>query len=304
MAMSPEIWRYVFDSIENPVFLHDAQFRVILANRAYCRAAGVTEAQALGKPYWEVFPRGAGPLPGCKDAIIGKGHDGSQEEASVDGKLFFSRGYTVRDNQDRPLYALHVLSDITAQRQVTAALAESEERFRRATETARDAIITLDGESGAVTSWNRAAEAMFGYDKEEAVGRVLHDFLPPPRFRAAATNGLAHFASTGEGAAIDQTLVLAALHKNGTEFPIELSLSAAQIHGKWHATGIARDISKRKQAETQLAEQLNELQRWNDAMQGREERILVLKHEVNELLGQTGLPPRYPSAESQDPNEE
>ncbi|OGA96041.1 MAG: hypothetical protein A3E79_15095 [Burkholderiales bacterium RIFCSPHIGHO2_12_FULL_61_11] len=70
MAMNPEIWRYVFDAIEDPAFLHDTQFRVLLANRAYCRAAGVTGAQALGKPCWEVFPPGTGPLPGCKDAYV------------------------------------------------------------------------------------------------------------------------------------------------------------------------------------------------------------------------------------------
>lgn len=250
--MNPEIWRNVFDAIEDPAFLHDAQFCVLRANRAYCRAAGVTEAQALGKPYWEVFPPGTGPLPGCKEAMLGKGDASSREEVSVGAKLFLSKGYTARDDQGKYLYTLHLLSDISAQRQVTAALAESEERFRRATETARDAIITLDGESGVVTAWNPAAEVMFGYSKEEAIGRVLHDFLPPPRFREAATKGLAYFASTGEGAAVNQTLKLAALHKNGTEFPIELSLSAVQIHGKWHATGIARNITERKRAEAAL----------------------------------------------------
>jgi len=302
--MNPEIWRYIFDAIEDPVFLHDAQFRVLVANSAYCRKAGVTEAQALGKPYWEVFPLGSGPLPGCKDAMSEKGHTGSQEELSVGEKTFLSKSYVIRDVQSKPLYALHLLSDITQQKQAATDLAEGEERFRRAIENARDAIITIDGELGLIAKWNPAAKIMFGYSKEEVIGRALHEIITPPRFRETAMKGLAHFATTGEGAAIDNTLELVALHKNGTEFPIELSLSATQIHGKWFATGIVRDISKRKQAETQLAEQLNELQRWNDAMQGREERILVLKHEVNELLGQTGLPPRYPSAESQDPNEE
>lgn len=68
--MNPEIWRDVFDAIEDPAFLHDKQFRVLLANRAYCREAGVTEAQALGKPYWEVFPPTTGPMPGCKAAYV------------------------------------------------------------------------------------------------------------------------------------------------------------------------------------------------------------------------------------------
>jgi len=119
-----------------------------------------------------------------------------------------------------------------------------------------------------------------------------------------ATQALAHFATSGQGAAIDKTVELVALHKNGTEFPIELSLSAAQVLGKWQATGIARDISERKQAEVNLTEQLAELRQWHDATLGRETRILDLKHEVNELLGKSGLPARYPSAESQDQTEE
>ena len=72
------------------------------------------------------------------------------------------------------------------------------------------------------------------------------------------------------------------------------------------AYGIAtqRTRAEREQAALELAEQLDELRRWHDSTMGRETRVLELKHEVNELLGQTGQPPRYPSAESQDPKEE
>jgi diguanylate cyclase (GGDEF)-like protein/PAS domain S-box-containing protein len=252
MAMNPEIWRYIFDAIEDSLFLHDAQFRVLLANRAYCREAGLTEAQALGKPYWEVFPPGSGPLPGCKDAVSEKGHTGSQEEVSVGEKIFLSKSYVVRDIQGKPLYALHLLSDITAQKQAATALVEGEERFRRSIGNARDAIITIDGEGGVITEWNPAAEVIFGYSKEEVIGRMLHEIITPPRFREAAIKGMAYFTTTGEGAAINKTLELVALHKNETEFPIELSLSATQIHGKWFATGIVRDISKRKQDEADI----------------------------------------------------
>ncbi|MBZ0094845.1 MAG: HD domain-containing protein [Sulfuricella sp.] len=128
--MNPEIWRYIFDAIEDPVFLHDEQFRVLLANRAYFRAAGVTEAEALGKPYWEVFPPGTGPLPGCKDAMSEKGHADAQEEVSVGAKLFLSKGYTVRDDQGMLLYSLHILSDITEQRKAELHLARLNRMYR------------------------------------------------------------------------------------------------------------------------------------------------------------------------------
>jgi PAS domain S-box-containing protein len=248
MAMNPEIWRYIFDSIEDPVFLHDAQFRVTMANRAYCRAAGMTESEVLGNHYWDIFPQCTGPLPGCMEAATGKSHTGSREEVRVGEKRFISLGYTVHNEHGESLYSLHILSDITLQRQTELALAESTEVFHSIFDTARDAIVTLDGDSGVVTTWNPAAEAIFGYSKEEMIGRKLHEVLAPSRFLEAAHAGMKLFATIGDGAAVGKTLELAAIHKNGTEFPIELSLSAVNIRGKWFASGIVRDITERKRA--------------------------------------------------------
>ena len=249
MAINPEIWRRIFETMEDPAFLHDMQFRVLLANRAYYREAGVTEAKALGKLYWEVFPPGTGPLPSCEDAMNRNNHDGSRDEVIVGEKCFLSRGYTARDDQGKADYALHILSDITAQKQAAAALAESEKCFRRITETAQDAIITINVEDGTVTEWNPAAEVMFGYSKDEAVGKILHEIVIPPRFREAMSKAMVHFAATGKDSAINKTRELVAMRKNGTEFHIELSLSAINIQGKWFATGIARNIHERKQTE-------------------------------------------------------
>ncbi|MDD5391157.1 MAG: PAS domain S-box protein [Gallionellaceae bacterium] len=129
---------------------------------------------------------------------------------------------------------------------------EAEELLRNATDSIRDAFIVIEGEQGTITTWNPAAETLFGYHREEVLGKKLHDFLTPPAYREAASRGLAHFAHSGEGALVNQTLELTALRKDAGEFPIELSLSAMRIHGKWHATGIVRDITERKQRETQI----------------------------------------------------
>lgn len=288
MAINPEIWRYVFDASNDLVFLHDAQFRILKVNRAYCHESGMVEAEVLGKPYWEVFPRGDGPLPGCKIAFESGDQGESLEEVSTGKKRFLSKSYIARDDQGNSLYGLHILSDITAQRKNEIALAESEERLRRAVETARDAIITIDGESGLVTEWNPAAETIFGYCKEEAIGRDIHQYLAPAHLREAAQQGMAHFATSGEGPMIGKSQELLALHKNGKEFAIELSLSAMLLHGRWHATGIARDITERKRA--QASEE-----RYRRLFESAKDGILILDAEtgmvvdanpfITELLG-------------------
>ncbi|MEY3808621.1 MAG: hypothetical protein RI893_1597, partial [Pseudomonadota bacterium] len=123
----------------------------------------------------------------------------------------------------------------------------------RSIDNARDAIITINGENGEIAAWNVAAELMFGYSKEEAIKQTLHEIITPIRFQSAAKKGMSHFATTGEGEVIGKTQELSAMHKNGTEFPIELSVSITQINGKWLATGIVRDITERKQHELALA---------------------------------------------------
>jgi len=189
--MNPEIWRDVFDAIEGPAFFHDEKFRVLLANGAYCRAAGMTEAQALDKPYWEVFLPGTGPLPGCKDAVSGKGQTSlqeevnvgaklfsSQEEVNVGEKLFLSKGYTVRDDQGKQLYSLHLLSDITVQRQAEQAMADSEKRFRALIESAPDGISLL-GVDGKIAYASPATQRILGYPPETVIGTDPRDYTHP-----------------------------------------------------------------------------------------------------------------------------
>jgi len=93
---------------------------------------------------------------------------------------------------------------------------------------------------------------MFGYAAHEAQGRALHDLLAPERFLGDFHTGFSHFKDSGEGPAVGKTLELAAVRKDGTEFPIELSLSAINRDGVWNAIGIIRDITERKQAEDAL----------------------------------------------------
>lgn len=144
--------------------------------------------------------------------------------------------------------ALDEAEEHTRRRQAEEALRYREELFRTMAETANDAIICQEAPD-TINFWNRKAEEMFGYTSEEAMGKNLHDLIVPERLRQKAYGGLKTFFETGEGPLINKTVEMVAMRKDGTEFSIELSISPMRIQGKWQATGIIRDISRRKESE-------------------------------------------------------
>ncbi|MBI5196546.1 MAG: PAS domain S-box protein [Nitrospirae bacterium] len=135
--------------------------------------------------------------------------------------------------------------------QAVKSLSESEERFRAITETAVDGIIVMDNQ-GRITYWNSAAEKMFGYTQQEAVGKELHFFLAPREYHEEVMKDFERFRTTGEGLIIGKTVKLSAIRKNGTEFKIEFSASAVKIKNEWHAVGLVHDITQRKRIESEL----------------------------------------------------
>ena len=137
-------------------------------------------------------------------------------------------------------------------------LLESERRFHSVVQTAKDAIILADA-SGNIIAWNRAAQTIFGYREEEVMGQPL-TMVMPERYRDAHRKGMARLQAGGEAHVIGTTVELHGLRKDGSEFPLELSI------GTWQATdgpfysGIIRDITERKRAEEERERLIRELQ--------------------------------------------
>ena len=142
---------------------------------------------------------------------------------------------------------------------------ESEEHFRQINAAALDAIVIVN-EQTLITGWNPAAQKMFQYSPEEAVGRQMHQLIAPPRFHTDAARGFAHFEETGGGPLIGKTTEIAALRKDGSEFPVELSISAVKLKNRWHAIGVIRDITVRKTAEEALRTHWIELETQNEEL--------------------------------------
>lgn len=122
--------------------------------------------------------------------------------------------------------------------------------FHSIADSISDAIILIDSD-GRVIYWNPGSERLFGYSEKEVIGKELHQLIIPPRFYNDYRKGFDMFRSTGQGPIIGKTIELLALRKGGMEFPVEVSLSRVLIKGMWHAAGIVRDISARKEVEHQ-----------------------------------------------------
>lgn len=250
-------WMTALDAIDDPVFLHDREYRVMRSNRAYAERAGMSLQEVIGRPYYEVFPKHDGPLPNCRGAV--EQACSSEDDIRLEnGDTFVSRATSVKDGEGRYLYSVHIMEDVTERRRMERALAESEEKFRSMSEVSQDALILADHE-GSITFWNRAAEKMFGYASAEVLGKDLHQLLTPARLYETASKAFEQFRESGAGPIVGTTRELTALRKGGEEFPVELSVSALKFKNKWHAVGVVRDITQRKRIEEALLNSVNSL---------------------------------------------
>jgi PAS domain S-box-containing protein len=122
-------------------------------------------------------------------------------------------------------------------------------------ESALDAVVSMSHD-GRVIEWNHAAETIFGYSADETIGRDMAadmaELIVPPALRSGHRNGLARFLLTNEGVALNQRLELTGMRKDGTQFPVELTITRISVPGPPTFTGYLRDITERKRSESEL----------------------------------------------------
>ena len=133
--------------------------------------------------------------------------------------------------------------------------------------TALDAVVVMRMD-GLVAGWNDVAERTFGWSYEDAYGRRMSELIIPHRFRSAHEHGLTHYLATGEGPVLDRHFEIDALHRDGHEVPVELSITRTEQFGEPVFLGFLRDISERR-----------------DAARRQELMIGELNHRVKNLLG-------------------
>jgi PAS domain S-box-containing protein len=184
---------------------------------------------------------------------------------------------------------LNILEDLEVSKKETEATMK---KINVMSQAVYDALVMIDGD-GKVQFWNEGAVRLFGYSAEEAMGTDFHATVVSAEDQEKAHAGLRHFAATGQGVLFGATVETTAVNRAGLTFPVEVNLSPFQVGEKWFAVGTVRNITERKQAEKELKEHMEEMERFSRLTIDREGKMIQLKEEINTLLEQTGKEKKY-----------
>ena len=143
-----------------------------------------------------------------------------------------------------------------------------------------DAIISMN-EAGIITTWNTAAETIFGYTQREAIGQSMAGLIIPIPYREQHERGLRRFLENHRSHILNQRLEMEAQRSNGVIFPVELTITAIEHKGRYSFNGFLRDISDRKQREHELEQTKEQAEK---AAQAKTEFLSVMSHEIRTPL--------------------
>jgi diguanylate cyclase (GGDEF)-like protein/PAS domain S-box-containing protein len=163
-------------------------------------------------------------------------------------------------------------AELVERKRAEAGLRESESLKGAILESALDCLMTIDHE-GKIVEFTPAAEVTFGFTRQAALGKSMAELIIPPGLRDAHHRGFAHYLATGEGPALGKRLELTAIRADGTEFPIELAITAIKSRSTPLFTSCIRDITERKSEQ----EKIKRLTRIHEVLSGINSAIVRIR---------------------------
>src|SRR5712692_7720882 len=291
LRRSEQRYHLLFDSNPHPVWVYDLKTLAILdVNHSAVRNYGYSREEFLSLTIKDIRPPEDVPalLESAAKASPETETSGAWRHRKKDGTLIdveITSHPLVYQGRDARLV---VATDITMRKRAEEALQTSEEKFRSVVQTAHDAIVSADSH-GNITDFNRGAEVIFGYSAQGAIGKPLA-VLMPDRFKELHQRGFKRYLETGEAHVIGKTVELVAKRKDGTEFPVELSLSSWKARAGLFFTGVLSDITERKRTEELILHAKEEAERANKF---KDQFLSTMSHELrtplNAVLGFSDL---------------
>jgi two-component system, LuxR family, sensor kinase FixL len=197
------------------------------------------------------------------------------------GHWIRTRGSLIRDDAGTPRHISGIVLEIDEEKKLEDALRMRESHLRSILDTVPDAMIVING-FGIVQFFSTAAERMFGYSEREAIGMNVSELMPMPD-RARHDGYLARYRSTGERHIIGIGRIVTGKRRDGTTFPMHLSIGEMRSGGAPYFTGFVRDLTEHQQTQARLQELQSELVHIS-RLTAMGEMASALAHELNQPL--------------------
>ncbi|MFN7915370.1 MAG: PAS domain S-box protein [Vicinamibacterales bacterium] len=254
---SDERFRLLVDSVRDyAVFMVDTRGQVIIWNSGAQALFGFAADEAIGSASARFYPESA-VAAGLPDrahaaAMANGSHEEEGWRVRKDGTRFWANAVTtaIRDPHGRLTGFAKVTRDLTERKKAQDAILAQEIFLDAIVNVVIDGIVTIDGR-GRITTVNAATERIFGYTEEELVGRNVNVLMPEP-YHSGHDGYIRRYAETGEKRIIGIGREVTGRRKDGTTFPVELSVAEFMVEGERFFAGVLRDITERRSVEEQL----------------------------------------------------
>ncbi|WP_024518522.1 sensor protein FixL [Bradyrhizobium sp. Tv2a-2] len=201
--------------------------------------------------------------------------------ASGRGQWIRARAGIIKDEAGKPRHLSGIFLDIGEEKQLEETLRTRESHLRSILDTVPDAMIVIDGH-GIIQLFSTAAERLFGYSEAEAVGRNVKELMPEPD-RSRHDSYIARYRSSGERHIIGIGRIVTGKRRDGTTFPMHLSIGEMESDGEPYFTGFVRDLTEHQQTQARLQELQSELVHVS-RLSAMGEMASALAHELNQPL--------------------
>jgi PAS domain S-box-containing protein len=223
-------------------------FEYIAVNESY-RRLNPERAEVVGKRSSEILPGLRQSDPAVFEFYGRVASTGKPDRT----ELYVSATkawYSISAYSPRPGHFVGIFNVISDRKRAEEELRRSQAMLRSIVNSALDGLIATDTE-GRTVLWNPAAERIFGYTADEAVSRPLHELIGPPGRSELFARGFELMRESGQTQFVGRTVEMTAIRKDGTEFPVELSVAPVHMSDSFRAVGVVRDVTARKLAEAE-----------------------------------------------------